>query len=39
MKRKAVVKKFKLGALGSIAAGVGTGLVANHYLKNKEKKK
>ena len=38
MKRKAALKKLKLGALGSIAAGVGTGLAANHYFKNKEKK-
>lgn len=39
MKRKAALKKLKLGVLGSIAAGVGTGFAANHYLKNKEKKK
>ena len=39
MKRKAASKKLKLGALGSIAAGVGAGFAANHYFKNKEKKK
>ena len=39
MKRNAALKKLKLGALGSIAAGVGTGFAANHYFKNKEKKK
>lgn len=39
MKEKAALKKFKIGVLGSIAAGVGASLAANHYLKNKEKKK
>lgn len=39
MKEKAALKKFKLGALGSIASGVGAGFAANHYFKNKKKKK
>ena len=39
MKRNAALKKFKIGVLGSIAAGVGTDFAANHYFKNKEKKK
>ena len=39
MRENAALKKLKLGVLGSIASGVGAGFAANHYFKNKEKKK